>query len=286
MKLKLLFVLVACCLALVACRDDESDRFTRGGSSTPPPGAVETGPFKLLLYTRTGGFRHTSIPFAIEAIRGLGSEHDFTVDATEDPNAFTDENLTQYRVVAFVNTTGEILDDAQQRAMERFVAAGGGFVGVHSAADTEYEWPFYARLIGAYFRNHPIQQLGVFVNEAPDHPSTAHLPERWLIFDEFYSFRASPREQVRVLLSIDESTYLQDPNTSNLPTPEGEFQEGETGTMGDHPMSWCHDNLGGRAWYTELGHSEYLYVLPDYLQHLAQGILTAARRVEADCATR
>ena len=273
-------------LALTACSDDDKVIFTSGGSGTPPPPAVETGPFKLLLYTRTGGFRHTSIPFAIDAIRGLGAENDFSVDATEDPNAFTDDNLKQYQVIVFANTTGEILDDAQQAAMERFVAGGGGFVGVHSAADTEYEWPFYGRLIGAYFRNHPVQQLGVFVNEAPDHPATAHLPARWLIFDEFYSYRSNPRPDVRVLLSIDESTYLQDPNTSHLPTPEGEFQEGETGTMGDHPMSWCHDNLGGRAWYTELGHSEYLYLLPDYRQHLLQGILTAARRVAADCAPR
>lgn len=259
-----------------------------GGSApvaAPGPGS-DTGEFRVLVFTRTAGFRHTSIPVAIEGIRSLGAENGFAVDATEDPAEFTDANLARYKVVAFVNTTGTVLDTPEQRAaMERHLARGGGFVGVHSAADTEYEWPFYGELVGAYFKNHPVQQVGTFVNEAPDHPSTAHLPARWSIFDEFYAFQRSPREHVRVLLSIDESSYLQDPNTSHLPNSP-DFPEGTTGTMGDHPMSWCHDRLGGRAWYTELGHSEYLYVEPQYRQHLLNGILTAARRVAADCSPR
>lgn len=267
-------------------------------SSTPttPAGPGSSGgSFKMLVYTRTASFRHASIPTAIQTIRDLGAANGFGVDATEDPAAFTDANLARYDVVAFVSTTGEILDDLQQAAFERWVQAGGGFVGVHSAADTEYEWPFYAQLIGAYFRNHPVLPLGNAGGpgvqpgdlhvEATDHPAVAHLPSPWTVSDEFYSFRSNPREHVRVLLTIDEDSYMQDPNTSNLPTSPS-FPLGETGTMGDHPMSWCHDNSGGRAWYTALGHSEHMYAMPEYRTHLLNGILTAARRVAADCAPR
>lgn len=254
-----------------------------------------SGPFKLLLYTRTGGFRHASIPVARNAIQSLGEEYGWITDATEDPTLFNDDHLAQYRVIAFVNTTGDVLDEAQQQAMERFVASGGGFVGVHSASDTEYEWPFYAELIGAYFNNHPVFPLtaeggpgvqpGDFHVEASDHPAVAHLPVPWTVSDEFYSFKSNPRGQVRVLMNIDENSYNQYPNTSNLPTSPS-FPLGESGQMGDHPMSWCHDKGGGRAFYTALGHSEHMYRNPDYRQHLAHGILTAARRVEADCTPR
>ncbi|HSW14026.1 MAG TPA: ThuA domain-containing protein [Solimonas sp.] len=271
---------------LSSCHDSS------GGASTPGNG---NGDFKMLVYTRTASFRHASIPIAIQTIRDLGAANRFSVDATEDPAMFSDANLAQYDVVAFVSTTGEILDDTQQAAFERWVQAGGGFVGVHSAADTEYEWPFYAGLIGAYFRNHPVLPLGNpggpgvqpgdFRIDAPDHPAVAHLPTPWTVSDEFYSFRTNPREQVRVLLSIDEDSYIQDPNTSNLPTSPT-FPLGETGSMGDHPMSWCHDNSGGRAWYTALGHSEHMYAMPEYRTHLLNGILTAARRVAADCTPR
>lgn len=266
-----------------------------GGNAAVRAQASAEGAFKMLVYTRTASFRHDSIPTAIEAIRQLGSANNFSVDATEDPTAFSDANLAQYAVVAFVSTTGEILDDTQQAAFERWVTAGGGFVGVHSASDTEYDWPFYGELVGAYFKNHPVfpvwaeggpgVQPADFNIEAPDHPAMAHLPQPWNVSDEFYAFRENPRGRVRVLMSIDENSYNQDPNTSNLPTSPT-FPLGETGTMGDHPMSWCHDNKGGRAWYTALGHSVHMYAIPEYLDHLLNGILTAARRVEADCTSR
>ena len=261
-----------------------------GSNSDPAPGSASSS-FRMLVYTRTGGFRHASIPNGIEAIQALGAANNFTVDATEDPAVFTDDSLRQYDVVGFINTTGEILDDTQQAAFERWVRAGGGFVGVHAASDCEYEWPFYGELVGAYFDVHPLPaiysggdfgnlgvQPGTFLVEAPEHPAVAHLPAQWMISDEFYSYRTNPRDHVRVLMSIDEGSYLQDPNTSIL-TP----QEIRSGTMGDHPMSWCHDNLGGRAFYTNVGHDPAIYADPAYLQHLLNGILTAARRVNADC---
>lgn len=264
-----------------------------GLATTAPPSSVGADEhFKMLVYTYTAGFRHDSIPTAIQTIRDLGSANDFTVDATEDATAFNDANLAQYDVVAFVSTTGDILNDEQQAAFERWMQAGGGFVGVHSASDTEYDWPFYAELIGAYFNNHPVFPLGAeggpgvqpgeFHSEAPDHPAVAHLPQPWTTSDEFYSFKSNPRGHVRVLLTINEDSYNQYPNTSNLPTSPS-FPLGESGQMGDHPMSWCHDNSGGRAWYTALGHSEHMYQQLEYLQHLLNGILVVAGRLEADC---
>lgn len=263
-----------------------------GGGSDSEPGTSSTDrSFRMLVYTRTGGFRHAAIPDGIEAIQALGEANNFTVDASEDPTVFTDDNLRQYDVVGFINTTGEILDEDQQAAFERWVRAGGGFVGVHAAADCEYEWPFYGELVGAWFDVHPLPaiysggdfgnlgvQPGTFLIEAPDHPAVAHLPAQWMISDEFYSYRTNPRDHVRVLMAIDEGSYLPDPNTSIL-TP----QEIRSGRMGDHPMSWCHDNLGGRAFYTNVGHDPAIYTDPAYLEHLLNGILTAARRVNADC---
>lgn len=262
---------------LTGC-SDSSDPAAPGSNN------VVDGPFSVLVYSRTAGFRHTSIEVGTLAIMELGNENDFFVDATEDPTAFTADNLAGYDVVLFLNTTADVLDDTQQAVMEDFINAGGGYVGVHAAADTEYDWPFYGELVGAYFKNHPVQQTGDFDIEAPDHPSVAHLPNPWTVFDEFYSFRTNPRGDVRVLMAIDESTYFPDPNTSNLPDSPT-FPAGETGVMGDHPMSWCHDKFAGRAWYTALGHEAYLYQQPAFREHLLNGILTAARRVAADCGT-
>ncbi|MDP9139602.1 MAG: ThuA domain-containing protein, partial [Pseudomonadota bacterium] len=224
MKRLISSMLVSTALMLAACSNNDN------GPADP---GTDAGEFKVLVYTRTGGFRHRSIPDGIEAFRSLGAENGFGVDATEDPAVFTDDNLAQYAVIAFVNTTGTIVDTAEQRgAIERFIGGGGGFVGIHSAADTEYDWPFYGQLVGAYFKNHPLQQYAAMITEAPDHPATAHFPERWTIYDEFYAFQTNPRESVRVLLAIDEGSYLQNPNTSQLPTSPT-FPVGETGTMGD-----------------------------------------------------
>lgn len=269
--MKKALLLSALCLA--ACADD---------GAVPAP-AAEGGSFKVLVYSRTAGFRHASIEPGIAAIRELGAANGFTVDATEDPAAFTPQNLAQYDVLLWLNTTLTVLDtDAQRAALVDYMSAGGGYVGVHSAADTEHDWPYYGSLVGAQFRSHPVQQVGDLAVEAADHPSVAHLPNPWTILDEFYSFKWNPRGQVRVLLSIDEGSYLQNPNTSCLPDSPT-FPQGYNGAMGDHPMSWCHDRLGGRAWYTALGHEIYLYQEPDFRAHLLNGILTAARRVPADC---
>lgn len=253
-----------------------------GGVSGAGAQAPEADAFDVLVFSRTTTFRHASIPFGIEAIRQLGAANGFAVEATEDPTFFRPRHLKGFEAVIFLNTTGTVLEGTQKRALRRYIRRrGGSYVGIHSAADTEHEWPFYGRLVGAYFKSHPVQQTGTFVNEDPAHPATAHLEPRFTTFDEFYSFKTNPRPSVRVLLSIDESTYSPDPNTTNLPggTPA-------TGVMGDHPMSWCHDNMRGRSFYTALGHENYLYELDWFRRHLLGGILTATKRVEADCSPR
>lgn len=256
-------------------------------AAAPASGAQETSDdeARILVFTRTASFRHLSIPNAVAAFQSLGEEHGFEVEHTEDHAIFNDADLARFDAVAFVLTTGNVVPRAGEEAFERYIRGGGGYIGVHSASDTEYEWEFYGELLaGAYFLSHPVQQPGVIVRESADHPSTAHLPERWTIpFEEFYSFTANPRPRSRVLLSIDESTYQQDPNTSHIPR-EPALPEGESGVMGDHPMSWCHDVGEGRSWYTALGHEGYLYELPDFRRHLLGGIMTTAGVEEADCA--
>jgi glucose/arabinose dehydrogenase/type 1 glutamine amidotransferase/PKD repeat protein len=231
-------------------------------------GAVQqTESFNALVFSKTAGFRHDAIADGIAAIQALAAQHGFNVDLTEDSNQFTDANLAQYDVVVWLNTTGDVLNNTQQGAFERYIRAGGGYAGVHSASDTEYGWPWYGGLVGAYFNNHPAPQTATIKVEDPAHPSTAHLGPTWVHFDEWYNFRANPRGNVHVLASLDETSY----------------NPGQ-GAMGpEHPIAWCHDYDGGRSWYTGLGHTRESYSDPAFRQHLLGGIQTAAGVVPADC---
>ena len=217
----------------------------------------------VLVFTRTAGFRHDSIPAGVEAIRTLGTEHGWRVVATEDAGVFSSHGLSPFDVVVFLSTTGDVLNDVQQAAFERYIAKGGGYVGVHAAADTEYDWPWYGRLVGAYFRSHPpgVHRATVLVSDR-EHPSTKMLPRHWPRRDEWYNYRARPAGTVRVLASLDETTY-------------------EGGSMGnDHPIAWCHEFDGGRAWYTGGGHTIASWAEPLFLEHVLGGILWAADRAQ------
>ncbi|PAK25614.1 Crp/Fnr family transcriptional regulator [Streptomyces sp. alain-838] len=210
---------------------------------------------RLLVYTRTTDYRHDSIPAGIAALRALG---DFTVDATEDPAAL-ERPLTPYAAVVFLSTSGEVLTPAGRERLAAHVEGGGGFVGVHAAACTEYDWPFYGGLLGARFDRHPAYQPGRVVVEDRDHPATRDLPPVWDFTDEWYDFRTSPRGTVRVLARADESSY-------------------EGGGMGeDHPLVWCREQGAGRVFYTALGHAAEAYADPDFLAHLRGGVQWAAR---------
>jgi cytochrome c len=224
----------------------------------PPPASCPSDPspaaYRVLVFTRTTGFRHASIPAAIAAVQALGAANDFAVDATENPAAFTDSCLARYAAVLFLNTTGDVLENSQQVAFERYIGAGHGFVGVHSASDTEYDWPWYHELLGAFFAHHPaIQQATVLVTDTA-HASTRSLPNPWVRTDEWYNYRANPPGTVTVLARLDETTYT-------------------GGRMGPlHPISWQQTFGGGRGWYTAMGHTDGSYSEPEFLTHLLGGI--------------
>lgn len=220
------------------------------------PVAARSQESRVLVFSKTAGFRHISIGAGLAAIQKLGQENGFSVDATEDAGAFTSKNLARYRAVVFLNTTGDVLNAAQQDDFERYIQAGGGYVGIHSAADTEYGWPWYGRLAGAWFSSHPNNpnvRKGTFRVLDKSHPSTEGLPDRWDREDEFYNFK-SIDPTIHVLVDIDEKSY-------------------EGGTNGDHhPMSWYHDFDGGRAFYTNMGHTEATFSEPLFLRHLLGGL--------------
>ncbi|MEU8074851.1 ThuA domain-containing protein [Catellatospora citrea] len=231
------------------------------------PQRADAAPFSVLVFSKTAGFRHDSIPTGVTAIRNLGTANGFTVDATEDATAFNDTNLAKYAAVVFLSTTGDVLDATQQAAFERYIRAGGGFAGVHAASDTEYGWAWYGSLVGAYFSSHPAEQTATVKVEDPAHPSTAGLPPLWSRFDEWYSFQTNPRTNAHVLASLDERSY----------TP------GSSAMGADHPVAWCKPYDGGRSWYTALGHTAAAYSDATFLSHLLGGIRTAAGQVAGDC---
>jgi type 1 glutamine amidotransferase len=224
--------------------------------------------FNALVFSRTLMYRHASITNGIAAIQKLGEEHHFYVDATEDASWFTPGNLARYKVVIFLSTSGDILNDEQQTAFREFIERGGGLAGVHAAVAgdvaTEGGWPWYGEALCARFTNHSaIVEAAIDVEDARN-PSTEVLPRRWVRRDEWYNFIESPRGKARVLASLDETTY-------------------KGGTMdGDHPVAWCKKIGRGRVWYTALGHTELSFTEPLFLQHLLGGIQVAAGAKPAD----
>ncbi|MFF2061357.1 ThuA domain-containing protein [Streptomyces sp. NPDC058200] len=238
-----------------------------GAAFLAPGGTAQAAadPYQVLVFSKTAGFRHDSIPAGIAEIQALGAANDFTVTATEDSAAFTPGNLAGYEAVVFLSTTGDILDNAQQDALQAYVDGGGGYVGIHAAADTEYEWPAYERLVGAWFKSHPAIQQATVVNEDRTHPATSHLGATWSRTDEWYNYRTNPRAGVRVLQSLDEGSYT-----------GGEMS-------GDHPITWCHPQGEGRSFYTGLGHTAESYADPAFQRELLGGIQYAAGAVTADC---
>ncbi|MFD7433167.1 ThuA domain-containing protein [Streptomyces sp. NPDC059861] len=209
---------------------------------------------RLLVYTRTSDYRHDSIPDAVAAVDALGS---FDIEHTEDPAAL-EAPLDEYAAVLFLSTSGEVLTPPGRERLAAYVGSGGGFAGVHAAACTEYDWPYYGELLGARFARHPAYQPGRALVVDRAHPATRHLPAVWHFTDEWYDFRPGPRGAARVLVSADETSY-------------------EGGGMGeDHPLVWCREQGAGRVFYTALGHASEAYADPDFRTHLRGGIGWAA----------
>lgn len=210
-------------------------------------------PAQLLVFTKANGFRHKSIEKGVATLRNLGLEHNFGVVHTEDSLQFNTENLERYQLVVFLSTTMDVLGPDQETAFKNYINKGGSFMGIHAAADTEYDWPWYGKLAGAYFLSHPKQQEAKIDVVDRSHPSTAHLGDIWLHFDEWYNYK-NINPNLHVLMKLDESSY-------------------EGGKNGDnHPIAWYHEFDGGRAFYTGLGHTEEAYDNLDFRKHLLGGI--------------
>jgi len=230
---------------------------TAAPAAAPPTQDAAAKRDRLLVFSKTAGFRHQSIPDGIKALREiLGGRYE--IDASEDSTVFTADNLKRYRAVVFLSTTGDILNDEQQKAFEGYIRAGGGYAGVHAAADTEHTWPWYGDLVGAYFKTHPEIQPATIKVEDRTHRSTRMLPAEWRRTDEWYVYNRNPRGRVRVLASLDDSTI-------------------KGATMdGDHPIAWFHEFQGGRSWYTGGGHTSESFTEDLFRKHLEGGILWAA----------
>jgi cytochrome c len=222
------------------------------GAPAPAPAAEARN---VLVFTKTAGFRHDSIPAARRAMLDLATERGWSITLTEDAAWFAPERLRAFDAVVFLLTTGDVLNREQEQAFEGYIRAGGGYVGVHAAADTGYEWPWYGRLVGAYFASHPAIQDGKVVTEDSAHPTVSFVPNPWVRRDEWYDYRENPRGRVRVLQTLDESSY-------------------RGGKMGaDHPITWSHEFDGGRSWYTGMGHTAESYQDPLFMRMIGEAIV-------------
>ena len=211
------------------------------------------GPKRILVFSKTEGFRHSSIAAGKQVLMEIGEQNGIVVDTTEEATYFTEDSLAHYSAVVFLNTTQNVLNHVQQADFERYIQAGGGFVGIHAAADTEYDWPWYGRLVGAYFKSHPKVQEAVIRVRDEVHPTTHFLPKDWRRTDEWYNYK-NINPNIQVLATLDESSY------------EG----GENGE--EHPIAWCHEYDGGRAFYTGGGHTAEAFEEPEFKDHLLAGI--------------
>ncbi|MEM7571549.1 MAG: ThuA domain-containing protein [Bacteroidota bacterium] len=222
-------------------------------------------PSKILVFSKTAGFRHASIVAGQEMFFELGQANGFQVDTSEDASLFHLTNLKQYTAIVFLNTTGNILNEAQQLALQQFMQTGGGWLGIHAAADTEYDWSWYNELVGAYFNGHPgnpnVRQGDLHVL-VPDHPATSHLNRVWTRFDEWYNYRDI--KDFTTLIRIDEDSY-------------------EGGTNGDfHPMTWCRPFENGHMFYTGLGHTAATYAEPEFRQLIIGALQYVMKKEEAE----
>jgi glucose/arabinose dehydrogenase len=213
---------------------------------------------KILVFSETAGFRHGSIETGQARLQSIAGNNGWEIDLTEDSSNFNSANLAQYDVVVWLSTTGDVLTDTEQTAFESYIESGGGYVGIHAASDTEYDWPWYGDLVGAYFLGHPAIQDATLIVEDNTHASTDHLGATWDHNDEWYNFQSNPRTNVNVVMSLDETSYA----------------PGD-GAMGDHPISWYHSVGNGRAFYTGLGHTDAAFASTDFIQHI-EGALSWA----------
>jgi len=222
--------------------------------------------FKVLLFTKMDGFHHKSVNEGVRAIRTMAEKHHFSVDWHEDASVINDKNLAQYQAIVFLLTTGDILNEEQQGAMERFVRSGKGFVGIHSASDTEYDWDWYTQMVGRTFHIHPVIQTAELAVLDRNFPGLERMPDNFWWTDEFYEFGAERIDSLNYILSVDGETFETYAN----------WGEKESRAMDFRPMAWYHEYDGGRAFYTALGHVPATYHDRLFLEHIYGGLFWAA----------
>jgi type 1 glutamine amidotransferase len=212
---------------------------------------------KLLVFTKTLGWRHQSIETGVATIKAIGNEHQFMVEHTEDILLFLRETLDQYDAIVFLSTTGNVLDEAGQDAFEKYIQGGGSYLGIHAAADTEYDWPWYGKLVGGYFESHPNNpnlRTATVAKTANPHKSVAHYSDTFSREDEWYNYK-NINPSVTTILTLDEASY-------------------KGGTNGDfHPIAWYHNYDGGKAFYTGGGHTKASFSEVGFKTHLKEAIL-------------
>jgi len=229
--------------------------------------SVQAEQFRVFLFTKTDGWHHKSINAAVTAMEKLAQKHHFSIDWHEDAARINEENLAQYDVVMFMLTTGDILSDEQKQVMERFVRSGKGFVGVHSASDTEYQWDWYTKMVGRSFHIHPLIQTAELSVINRKFPGMERMPDRFLWTDEWYEFGAERIDTLNYILSVDESTF----------DPKAKWDTKSGDGMGEfHPVAWYHEYDGGRAFYTALGHLGATYGDTLFMEHIYGGLYWAA----------
>lgn len=225
--------------------------------------------FNALLVTKTAGWHHESINEGVAAIKELAIRNFFNVQWHQDATTITDKYLENFQVIIFLNTTGNILKDEEQTAVEKFIQSGKGFVGIHSASDTEYDWPWYTKLVGRMFKIHPVIQTAKLKLTENKFSGLEGFSNGQLWTDEWYEFSPETTTDLKYILAVDESSY--NPKVEWA----GQNKKGE-GMGSFHPIAWYHDYDGGRSFYTALGHLPTDYNNPAFLNHIYAGIYWAA----------
>jgi len=230
--------------------------------------------FKALVFTKTAGFHHEAVNEGVDALRWLAKRNDFSLDWQEDANrVFNDRALANYDVVIFLMTTEDILNDDQQEAFKRYIQSGKGFVGIHTASDTEYGWPWYNQLVGRMFHIHPDRQSALIKVEDRNFPGMQSMPDtRWWT-DEWYEFGEEKADNLNYLMTVDETTYDVEARWAAQPGREEKIAQGMNGF---HPIAWYHEFDGGRAFYTARGHMAETYKDQVFLEHIYGGIFWGA----------
>lgn len=247
---KMVLLVLSCVISLAAVAQDKKQ-------------------FNALLITKTAGWHHESINEGVAAIRLLGVRNHFEVQWHQDGIPVTDNYLQNFQVIILLNTTGDIFNAEEQKAIEKFIQAGKGFVGIHSASDTEYDWPWYTKMVGRMFRIHPPIQTAKLRLTSTHFPGLEGFKDGQYWTDEWYEFDEEKTTGLNYILAVDETSY-------NPQVEWGHNKKKGKGMGSFHPVAWYHDYDGGRSFYTALGHMPAVYSEPAFLQHIYAGIYYAA----------